>query len=107
VLCSFTGQQIWRRTCRCGCAVVKPQRLTEVTRQPEEAVPSSAVVYQLSLEQLSEKSAKGETYCRGAISMPNTPAQIGEGITVWIALTLVSELQKETARTVLGALVKK
>jgi pyrroline-5-carboxylate reductase len=36
--------------------------------------------------------------------MPNTPAQIGEGITVWTASASVSEGQKETARAILSAL---
>lgn len=38
--------------------------------------------------------------------MPNTPAQIGEGISVWTATGAVRENQKETARTVLSALGK-
>ena len=37
-------------------------------------------------------------------SMPNTPAQIGEGITVWTASTGVSEEQLEMTRQILGAL---
>ncbi|NJN15656.1 MAG: pyrroline-5-carboxylate reductase [Oscillochloris sp.] len=37
-------------------------------------------------------------------SMPNTPAQIGEGMTVWTAASEVSETQRGWARTVLSAL---
>jgi pyrroline-5-carboxylate reductase len=36
-------------------------------------------------------------------SMPNTPAQIGEGISVWTAAEAVSEANKETARSILAA----
>jgi pyrroline-5-carboxylate reductase len=36
--------------------------------------------------------------------MPNTPAQIGEGITVWTAAPSVSPEQLEVARQILGAL---
>lgn len=36
--------------------------------------------------------------------MPNTPAQIGEGISVWTATGSVREPQKETTRTILAAL---
>ena len=36
--------------------------------------------------------------------MPNTPAQIGEGITVWTAAPKVSEEQREMARQILSAL---
>ena len=37
-------------------------------------------------------------------SMPNTPGQIGEGITVWTASKEVTEEQQEMARAILGAL---
>jgi pyrroline-5-carboxylate reductase len=37
-------------------------------------------------------------------AMPNTPAQVGAGITVWIASEGVSGAQKETARRLLAAL---
>lgn len=38
--------------------------------------------------------------------MPNTPAQIGEGISVWTASSAVRQSQKESVRTVLSALGK-
>ncbi|MBM3132503.1 MAG: pyrroline-5-carboxylate reductase [Chloroflexi bacterium] len=38
--------------------------------------------------------------------MPNTPAQIGEGMSVWTATSAVRENQKEMARTILSALGK-
>jgi pyrroline-5-carboxylate reductase len=36
--------------------------------------------------------------------MPNTPGQIGEGITVWASSREVTAEQQETARSILGAL---
>lgn len=39
-------------------------------------------------------------------SMPNTPAQIAEGMTVWTATEAVSEQQREMTATILGALGK-
>ena len=36
--------------------------------------------------------------------MPNTPAQIGEGMTVWTASPSVTEIQKGHAQQILGAL---
>jgi pyrroline-5-carboxylate reductase len=36
-------------------------------------------------------------------SMPNTPAKVGEGITVWVTTTEVDATQREQARTVLSA----
>lgn len=37
-------------------------------------------------------------------SMPNTPAQIGEGMTVWTAADAVNEQQRGWARVILGSL---
>ncbi len=37
-------------------------------------------------------------------SMPNTPAQLGRGMTVWFATPEVSDAQKEQARVLLGSL---
>ncbi len=39
-----------------------------------------------------------------ARSMPNTPAQIGEGMTVWTTTATVSDLQKTQAQTIFGAM---
>lgn len=39
-------------------------------------------------------------------SMPNTPAQIAEGVTVWTATEAVTEPQRGMAATILGALGK-
>jgi len=36
--------------------------------------------------------------------MPNTPAQIGEGISVWTATAEVTELQKQWASSILGTM---
>lgn len=37
-------------------------------------------------------------------AMPNTPAQIGQGITVWTATAEVSDLHKQQAQAILGSL---
>lgn len=37
-------------------------------------------------------------------SMPNTPAQIGEGMTVWTATSAVSDAAREGVRKILGAM---
>ena len=82
---------------------VKPQRLTEVLGSLKGAVPSGALVLSIVAGATMEKISKGLKHSAVVRSMPNTPAQIGEGITVWIASASVSETQKETARTILGA----
>ena len=83
---------------------VKPQRLTEVLRGLHGAVPAKALVLSIVAGATIEKISKGLKHNAVVRSMPNTPAQISQGITVWIASPAVSEGQKETAQTILGAL---
>lgn len=82
---------------------VKPQRLTEVLHNLKGAVPPQALVLSIVAGATIEKISKGLAHKAVVRSMPNTPAQIGEGITVWMASPSVNAAQKETARLILGA----
>ena len=82
---------------------VKPQRLSEVMKglykiRPEALVLS--IVAGASIQKIS-RTLKHQAVVR---SMPNTPGQIGEGITVWTASARTSEEQRQMAEKVLGAL---
>jgi pyrroline-5-carboxylate reductase len=82
---------------------VKPQRLSDVMKglykiRPEALVLS--IVAGASIQKIS-KTLKHQAVVR---SMPNTPGQIGEGITVWTASSRTSHEQREMARQILGAL---
>jgi pyrroline-5-carboxylate reductase len=82
---------------------VKPQRLSEVMKglykiRPEALVLS--IVAGASIQKIS-RTLKHQAVVR---SMPNTPGQIGEGITVWTASPKTSQEQQEMARQILGAL---
>jgi pyrroline-5-carboxylate reductase len=82
---------------------VKPQRLTEVMKgltkiRPEALVLS--IVAGASIQKIS-KTLRHQAVVR---CMPNTPGQIGEGITVWTASAKSSKEQQELARQILGAL---
>ncbi len=82
---------------------VKPQRLSEVMKgipriRPEALVLS--IVAGASIQKIS-KGLKHQSVVR---SMPNTPGQIGEGITVWAASPKTSAEQQGMARQILGAL---
>jgi pyrroline-5-carboxylate reductase len=82
---------------------VKPQRLSEVMKglskiRPEALVLS--IVAGASIQKIS-RALKHPAVVR---SMPNTPGQIGEGITVWTASSKTSKEQHEIARQILGAL---
>ena len=83
---------------------VKPQRLTEVLDNLKSGVPSGALVLSIVAGATIEKISLGLNHSAVVRSMPNTPAQIGEGITVWIASHSVNESQKEIASKILGAL---
>lgn len=83
---------------------VKPQRLTGVMENLKGAIPPHALVLSIIAGATIKKMSKGLNHHTIVRSMPNTPAQIGEGITVWTASNSVSTEQKETAQAILGAL---
>jgi len=82
---------------------VKPQRLSEVLAGLKGSIPSHALVLSIVAGAKMEKISKGLKHEAVVRSMPNTPAQISEGVTVWIPSEAVSEEQKETAAKILGA----
>lgn len=83
---------------------VKPQTLPVVLDGLSGAIPPGALVLSIvagaRLEDLSRKLGH-QALVR---AMPNTPAQIGQGITVWAARPAVSEQLKEMARQMLACL---
>jgi pyrroline-5-carboxylate reductase len=83
---------------------VKPQRLDKVLTGIQGAVPTSSLVLSIVAGATIEKISNGLMHGIVVRCMPNTPAQIGEGITVWTAASLVSDEQKEMARQILTAL---
>ncbi|HEX6270393.1 MAG TPA: pyrroline-5-carboxylate reductase [Anaerolineales bacterium] len=82
---------------------VKPQRLSEVMKGLYKIRPDAlvlSIVAGASIQKISG-TLKHQAVVR---SMPNTPGQISEGITVWTASTKTSKEQQEMARQILGAL---
>jgi pyrroline-5-carboxylate reductase len=83
---------------------VKPQTLPGVLEGLSGAIPPGALVLSIvagaRLEDLSRKLGHPAL----VRAMPNTPAQIGQGITVWAARPAVSEELKEMARQMLACL---
>jgi len=82
---------------------VKPQRLSEVLKGLESIRPDAlvlSIVAGAPIKKIS-KALKQNAVVR---SMPNTPGQIGEGITVWVSSEETSEAQQDMARQILGAL---
>ncbi len=83
---------------------VKPQRLTKVLVGLRGAIQPHALVLSIVAGAPIQKIATALKHEIIVRSMPNTPAQIGEGITVWHAAPQVSEVQCEMARQILTAL---
>jgi pyrroline-5-carboxylate reductase len=83
---------------------VKPQRLTGVMENLKGSLHPEALVLSIIAGATLKKIGKGLSHSPIVRSMPNTPAQIGEGITVWTASASVTAEQKETASAILGAL---
>jgi pyrroline-5-carboxylate reductase len=82
---------------------VKPQRLTEVMKGLK-GIRSDALVLSIIAGATIKKMSTGLKHKAIVRSMPNTPGQIGEGITVWAASKEVTAEQQEMTRAILGAL---
>jgi pyrroline-5-carboxylate reductase len=83
---------------------VKPQRFTQVAKSLKGKIPTGAVIVSIiagvKLDNLA--SALGNSNIIRA--MPNTPARIAKGITVWTTTAAVSDRQKESAVDLFKAL---
>lgn len=83
---------------------IKPQRLQKVLHGLAGAIPPHALVLSIIAGATIQTISEGLKHPSIVRSMPNTPAQIGEGITVWTAAGAVSEEQRELTCQILGAL---
>lgn len=83
---------------------VKPQNLAQLMPELEGRFAPGQLVLSIVAGAAISTIAKGLGHNSVVRAMPNTPAQIGEGITVWTASSEVSQSQKEKAQSILGAL---
>ena len=83
---------------------VKPQKLNSVLKTLNGSIKSSALVISIIAGATIEKITTGLDHNQVVRAMPNTPAQIGAGITVWTASENVSKIQLEQTRQILSAL---
>jgi pyrroline-5-carboxylate reductase len=82
---------------------VKPQRLSDVMKGLKGLRPD-ALVLSIVAGASIKKIGAGLKHKAIVRSMPNTPGQIGEGITVWAASHETTDEQRGMARQILGAL---
>jgi pyrroline-5-carboxylate reductase len=83
---------------------VKPQRLDKVIAGLKGTIPPDALVLSIVAGASIDLISQGLGHTLVVRSMPNTPAQIGQGITVWTAAPQVTQEQHEMARQMLTAL---
>jgi len=85
---------------------VKPQRLTKVLQELKGAIHPDQLVVSIVAGARSETIAGQLVHPAIVRTMPNTPAQIGQGMTAWTATPAVSEAQELAVCAMLGALGK-
>ncbi len=83
---------------------VKPQVMPRVLAELRGHVRPEALLFSIAAGIKIETLQEALGIAAVVRAMPNTPAQIGEGITVWTATEAVSALQQEQALAILGAL---
>lgn len=83
---------------------VKPQQLDDVYKDLNGKIPADGLVLSIVAGAAVDLISKGLGHPSIVRAMPNTPAQIGEGITVWFPNKPVKPDQMELARKVLEAL---
>ncbi len=83
---------------------IKPQRMSKVLAGLAGQIPENALVLSIIAGATIQVISEGLRHPAVVRSMPNTPAQIGEGIAVWTASQAVSPEQLNLARKILGAL---
>ncbi|MDI7275415.1 MAG: pyrroline-5-carboxylate reductase [Anaerolineae bacterium] len=83
---------------------VKPQVLTPVLAQLRGHVRDEALVLSIIAGARIETISRGLDHHKIVRVMPNTPAQIGQGMSVWISTGEVDRRQREQAQMILRAL---
>ena len=83
---------------------VKPQRLNKVLQELKGAIHPDQLVVSIVAGARCEAIAGQLVHPAVVRAMPNTPAQIGQGITAWTATPEVSERQEREVSAMLEAL---
>jgi len=82
---------------------VKPQVMAKVLPELNQAVERSALMVSIAAGVTMQTLVTGLDNPHVVRAMPNTPSQIGMGMTVWTAAPSVTESQVAQARVLLGA----
>jgi pyrroline-5-carboxylate reductase len=83
---------------------IKPQAFAKVAAGLQKKLSSGALVLSIMAGVTSATLQTGLQHDRIVRSMPNTPAQLNMGVTVWMPTAAVSPSQREQTASILGAL---
>lgn len=83
---------------------VKPQDIRGLLSKLKDEIPRNTLVISIAAGITIETLRHGLGHHAVVRAMPNMPAHIGEGMTVWTATAEVTEEQKEAVSRLLGAL---
>lgn len=83
---------------------IKPQSLDKVLPDIRGHLRRRDLLISILAGTPITKLANGAAHAPVVRAMPNTPAQIGQGITVWTATPEVDETHKQQAQAILGSL---
>lgn len=83
---------------------IKPQNLNEVGTELKGCIPPDALILSIIAGATIAKISRRLHHYRVVRVMPNTPARVGKGMSVWTSTEEVSETQKNQARAILAAL---
>lgn len=83
---------------------IKPQSVPELSAELRGHIPARSLVLSIIAGATIAKLSRRLHHYRLVRVMPNTPARVGLGMSVWTATDEVSEAQREQARTILSAL---
>ena len=103
---AFTDNQLAAKEADVVILSVKPQRLEKVLEGLRGHLKEDALALSIVAGATIDSIQHGLKHKPVVRSMPNTPAQIGEGITVWTDADSVSVDQREMARSILAAFGK-
>jgi pyrroline-5-carboxylate reductase len=83
---------------------VKPQKLPHVFQDLQNQLPHNALVISIIAGATIDALTTGLKHAVVVRAMPNTPAQVGEGMTVWTQSQQTSDAQHALAEKILRAL---
>jgi pyrroline-5-carboxylate reductase len=83
---------------------IKPQDIEKAAAEIKGKLSDKQLVISIAAGVMLDTLTKALGHSRVVRSMPNMPAQIGKGMTVWMHTEDVNEAQKKLAQSILGAM---